>query len=104
GRARGPLPEPVRAPDDDPHFSGNRMSDAELERHMRELEDRLRELDEETFPGEEQLNDDSDTDASGDDGAGESHRPEDGPVSDGDADSRGESRRPEHPGDTPTSR
>lgn len=53
GKARGPLPAPVRAPDDDPGFSGNRMSDAELEKHMRELEDRLRELDQEKFPGED---------------------------------------------------
>ncbi|MFC7766799.1 PLD nuclease N-terminal domain-containing protein [Leucobacter soli] len=54
GKDRGPIaPPPVRAPDDDPRFSGGRMSDDELDAHMRELEDRLRELDEETFPGEE---------------------------------------------------
>lgn len=50
GRGRGPLPAPSRAPDDDPRFSGGRMSQTELDAHMRELEDRLRELDEETFP------------------------------------------------------
>lgn len=53
GKGRGPLPKPVRAPDDDPRFTGTNLSDAELEAHVRELEDRLRELDEETFPGEE---------------------------------------------------
>lgn len=43
----------VRALEDDPAFSGNRMSGAELDAHMQELEDRLRELDEETFPHEQ---------------------------------------------------
>jgi hypothetical protein len=52
-RGRAPNPAPVRAPDDDPRFSGTRISDDELDAHMRELEDRLRELDEEKFPGEE---------------------------------------------------
>lgn len=42
------------APDDDPRFSGNRMSTAEIDSHMRDLEARLRELDDETFPGEDQ--------------------------------------------------
>ncbi|MBO1901576.1 PLDc N-terminal domain-containing protein [Leucobacter weissii] len=53
GKGRGPLPTPRSAPDDDPGFSGTRMSDAELDEHVRELEDRLRELDSETFPGED---------------------------------------------------
>lgn len=47
-----PPPRPPVAPDDDPRFTGSRMSDAELEAHMRDLEERLKELDEETFPGE----------------------------------------------------
>lgn len=56
GKARGPIPspEPVRAPDDDPRFTGARMSNDELDAHMRELEERLRELDEEKFPGEDE--------------------------------------------------
>lgn len=41
------------APDDDPRFSGTRMTHTELDTHMRDLEARLRELDDETFPGEE---------------------------------------------------
>ncbi|QYM75140.1 PLDc N-terminal domain-containing protein [Leucobacter luti] len=49
---------PVRqsAPDDDPRFTATRLSDADLDAHMRDLEDRLRELDSETFPGEEPVN------------------------------------------------
>ncbi|WP_449278350.1 PLDc N-terminal domain-containing protein [Leucobacter sp. GX24907] len=43
---------PARAPDDDPRFSGTRLSEADLDAHMRDLEDRLRELDDEVFPGE----------------------------------------------------
>lgn len=41
-----------QAPDDDPRFSGNRMSNEALDAHMRDLEDQLRALDEETYPGE----------------------------------------------------
>ncbi len=41
------------APDDDPRFSGTSLSSTDLDAHMRDLEDRLRELDDETFPGEE---------------------------------------------------
>jgi len=54
GKDRGlsPVPAPVRAPDDDPRLTPPRLSDAELDEHMRELEERLRELDEEKFPGE----------------------------------------------------
>lgn len=48
----GAVPAARPAPDDDPRFSGTRLSDAELDAHMRELEERLRELDSETFPGE----------------------------------------------------
>ncbi len=52
---KGPLPAAqARRPDDDPRFSGTRMGGAELDAHMRELEERLRELDQETFPGEDQ--------------------------------------------------
>ena len=52
GRGREPAPVPARAPDDDPLFgSGSRMSKEEIDAHVRELEDRLRELDEEVFPG-----------------------------------------------------
>ncbi|WP_082305454.1 PLD nuclease N-terminal domain-containing protein [Leucobacter japonicus] len=40
------------APDDDPRFTGTRLSSNDLDAHMRDLEDRLRELDNETFPGE----------------------------------------------------
>lgn len=40
------------APDDDPHFARPRMSDAEIDAHMRDLEARLKELDDEVFPGE----------------------------------------------------
>ena len=41
------------APDDDPRFTGTRLSSNDLDAHMRDLEDRLRELDNETFPGEQ---------------------------------------------------
>ena len=51
GKGRGPAPAPARAPDDDPSFTGRRMSSAEIDAHVEELEARLRELDEETFPG-----------------------------------------------------
>lgn len=43
----------VRALEDDPSFTGRRLSTAELDAHMQELEDRLRELDDETFPHEQ---------------------------------------------------
>lgn len=42
------------APDDDPRFSGNRLSNEEVDSRMRDLEARLRELDDEKFPGEDQ--------------------------------------------------
>ncbi|KIP52330.1 PLD nuclease N-terminal domain-containing protein [Leucobacter komagatae] len=40
------------APDDDPRFTGRQLSDAERD-SLRDLEARLKELDDETFPGEE---------------------------------------------------
>jgi len=49
GRANA-MPRPVRAPDDDPRFTGSRMSPEEIDAHVQELEARLRELDEEVFP------------------------------------------------------
>lgn len=56
---KGPVvaakPRPL---DDDPHFTGNRLGKRELDAHMRELEDRLRELDEETYPHESGDSDD----------------------------------------------
>lgn len=51
GKGRGPAPAPAKAPDDDPRFSGTRLSPAEIDAHVEELEARLRELDEEVFPG-----------------------------------------------------
>ncbi|NLA65633.1 MAG: hypothetical protein GX862_06850, partial [Leucobacter sp.] len=51
GKGRGPAPAPSRAPDDDPRFSGRRMSESEIDAHVEELEARLRELDDEVFPG-----------------------------------------------------
>lgn len=41
-----------KAPDDDPRFTGNLLSSSELNTHMADLEKRLRELDDEVFPGE----------------------------------------------------
>ena len=40
------------APDDDPRFTAKSLSDEDLDRHMQDLEARLRELDDEVFPGE----------------------------------------------------
>jgi len=51
GKGDTPAPRPA-APDDDPRFAGSRMSDEDLDAHMHDLEARLRELDDETFPGE----------------------------------------------------
>lgn len=53
GKGAVPVKRPV-APDDDPRFAGTRMSKDDLDAHMRDLEQRLRELDDERFPGEEQ--------------------------------------------------
>lgn len=53
GQARPAGSARPAAPDDDPRFTGTRMSDTDLDAHMRDLEARLRELDSETFPGEE---------------------------------------------------
>ena len=57
-RRQNAVPEPIRPPDDDPAFGGGsrrgpQMSAEELDAHVRELEERLRELDDETFPGED---------------------------------------------------
>ncbi|MHA3683455.1 PLDc N-terminal domain-containing protein [Leucobacter sp. HY1908] len=41
-----------RAPDDDPRFTGTKLSSSELNTHMADLEKRLRELDDEVYPGE----------------------------------------------------
>lgn len=43
---------PRSTPDDDPRFTGTRLSSSELNSHMADLEKRLRELDDEVFPGE----------------------------------------------------
>ncbi|MFT4231706.1 MAG: PLD nuclease N-terminal domain-containing protein [Leucobacter sp.] len=50
-KTQGP---PPNAPDDDPRFTGTRLSGEDLDAHMRDLEERLRELDNEKFPGEDQ--------------------------------------------------
>lgn len=51
---KGSAAQPARriAPDDDPRFTGSRMSNAELDAHMRDLEEQLRALDDEKYPGE----------------------------------------------------
>lgn len=55
GKGAMPTASPASsAPDDDPRFTGRHMSGTELDVHMRDLEARLRELDEEVFPGEDQ--------------------------------------------------
>lgn len=54
---KGAIPSTAQAPaapDDDPRFSGRSMSNSELDSHMLDLEARLKELDEEVFPGEDQ--------------------------------------------------
>ncbi|GAA1314729.1 PLD nuclease N-terminal domain-containing protein [Leucobacter albus] len=48
----GPGAKQHLAPDDDPRFTGRQLSDSERE-SLRDLEERLKELDNETFPGEE---------------------------------------------------
>lgn len=50
--ATGPASRTHVAPDDDPRFTGRQLSDAERD-SLRDLEARLRELDDETFPGED---------------------------------------------------
>lgn len=52
GKGEMPQKRPA-APDDDPRFTGTRMTTGDLDSHMKDLEARLRELDSETFPGEE---------------------------------------------------
>lgn len=53
GKGAPPAQRPT-PPDDDPRFTGTRMSSADLDSHMRDLEQRLRDLDAETFPGEDE--------------------------------------------------
>lgn len=69
GAAAAAAPRRASAPDDDPRFTGSRLSDAELEAHMRDLEARLKELDEETFPGEAPAGDEAEP-GSGSNGEG----------------------------------
>lgn len=79
GRGRGPAPVVRKAPDDDPRFTGMRMGGDELDNHMRDLEARLRELDEETFPGEQnrqQPNSKPSTAADGDESPTSENTPE----------------------------
>lgn len=52
GKGATPAKRPT-APDDDPRFAGNRMSTSEVDVHLKDLEARLRELDDEVYPGEE---------------------------------------------------
>lgn len=40
------------APDDDPRFTGRNLSESDLDSQMKDLEARLRELDDEVYPGE----------------------------------------------------
>lgn len=51
GKGQTP-PPPRKAPDDDPRFTGTKLSSRELDSKMEDLEARLRELDSEVFPGE----------------------------------------------------
>lgn len=51
GRPRGSVHPRGLAPDDDPRFSLPKLSQAEIDAHVRELEERLQELDNEEFPG-----------------------------------------------------
>lgn len=70
---RGPVggsPVPSRAPDGDPRFTGNQLSRRQLDRHMADLEERLRELDDETFPGEDEKEPRGSDDGSGGGGSG----------------------------------
>lgn len=54
---RGPLEAATqsapRGPEDDPRFTGRTAASAEIDARIRDLEARLRELDNEVFPGEE---------------------------------------------------
>lgn len=53
GKGAVPAKRPT-PPDDDPRFAGTRMSKDAVDEHMRDLEARLRELDDEVYPGEAQ--------------------------------------------------
>ncbi|GAB2556605.1 PLDc N-terminal domain-containing protein [Leucobacter ruminantium] len=57
------------APDDDPRFTGTRISEEDLDARMRDLEEQLRALDDEVYPGE-------------DDGSGEEQPGEEQPGAD----------------------
>lgn len=70
GKGRGPAPVPQTAPDDDPRFTGTRLSNDEIDAHVEELEARLRELDNEVFPIDESKPGEENGSAEGD-GAGE---------------------------------
>lgn len=70
GRPRGPAPTPSKPKDDDPRFTATRLSNDELDAHLEELEARLRELDNETFPGVDE------TPAVGEDKAGSEDAPD----------------------------
>lgn len=50
GKGNGRHEDPVVAPDDDPRFGD--MSPDAMDRRIAELEEQLRALDEETYPGE----------------------------------------------------
>lgn len=52
GRGRPQDPGTQVAPDDDPSFTGNTLSQREVDRTLRDLEQQLAALDDETFPGE----------------------------------------------------
>lgn len=65
GKGQVPAAQPT-PPDDDPRFTGNRMSSQDLDAHVRDLEERLRELDDEVFPGEDQQRENNATNAGGD--------------------------------------
>lgn len=76
GKGATPAAAPV-APDDDPRFSAQSMSDEERET-LRDLEQRLRDLDDETFPGEQR----SRGDAAGPDAANTDDAHEENPGAD----------------------
>lgn len=73
GKSRGPAPAAVRPPDDDPRFTATRLSSAELDAHVEELEARLRELDDEVFPG---VDHEADSGAHGTDPSGSARQSE----------------------------